>query len=386
VPTALEYIHALAEESGEFGTFTTTSAGTTTTLVCSRLANTTLAATEFAGMYVLIESGPLAGEVAHIQGGGLARSTGTLTVADAFSSAVGSGVTFGLYRLLPPIDGDNVLPSYLKVVNWSIRRIPVERTIAVSAVTNQLYYSFDQDAYPWLTDAARIAWIEAPTTQAEEFPRRLPDTAWDWETDAETRRLVLYHAPFRTGETFKVRVYTPGNARLVKSGAGLVTLASTAVSSIAVVAPGYYSATPTVTISGGGGSGATATATLTSGAITSFTVTAAGTGYTALPTVAITRDAADTGWSDQATQTAGLSTLTDEAMVDVAHVVTMGTALMFRALSRLRAPSAVVVEWLAKAQPSFRAAKELQHAELPRDRTAGQAQLRPVRVRYRGRR
>lgn len=385
MPTALDYIHSLAEEAGgEFGSFTTTSAGTTTTLVCSKLVNTNLAATEFAGMAVLVESGPAAGEVGHIRGGGLDRSTGTLTVADAFSVAIDSGVTFSLYRLLPPIDGDNVYPSYLKLINWAIRRIPVERTISLSGVTNQLYYAIDRTVYPWLTDAARIAWVEAPTTQAEEFPRRLPDTAWDWETDAETRRLVLYHGPFKTGETFKVRVYMPGNARLVKNGAGLVTLASTAVSSVAVVAPGYYSATPTVTITGGGGSGATATATLTDGAITAFVVTAPGTGYTSVPTVVITRDAADTGWSNQTTQTAGLSTLTDEAMADVADVVTMATALMHRALSRLQQPSAEIAEWLTKAQPSFRAAKQLQHDGIPRDRTDGVAKLRPVRLRYRG--
>lgn len=45
---------------------------------------------------------------------------------------------------------------------------------------------------------------------------------------------------------------------------------------------------PVVTISGGGGSGATASATVVSGAITAFTVTAAGTGFTSIPTVAIT--------------------------------------------------------------------------------------------------
>ena len=46
-----------------------------------------------------------------------------------------------------------------------------------------------------------------------------------------------------------------------------------------------YTSTPTVTLSGGGGSGATATATLTGGAVTALTITAAGTGFTAAPTV-----------------------------------------------------------------------------------------------------
>ncbi len=47
-----------------------------------------------------------------------------------------------------------------------------------------------------------------------------------------------------------------------------------------------YSVAPNVTISGGGGTGATATANLTSGAVTSVTITNAGSGYTSAPTIA----------------------------------------------------------------------------------------------------
>ncbi len=47
-----------------------------------------------------------------------------------------------------------------------------------------------------------------------------------------------------------------------------------------------YSTVPTVTITGGGGSGATATATLTSGIVSSITITNAGVGYTSAPTIA----------------------------------------------------------------------------------------------------
>ncbi len=47
-----------------------------------------------------------------------------------------------------------------------------------------------------------------------------------------------------------------------------------------------YSTAPTVTITGGGGSGATATAVLTSGIVTSITLTNAGAGYTSSPTIA----------------------------------------------------------------------------------------------------
>ena len=67
------------------------------------------------------------------------------------------------------------------------------------------------------------------------------------------------------------------------------------VSSITVTAGGTgYNNIPTIAIAGGGGTGATATAAVSSGAITAITVTNIGTGYTTNPTVTITPHASDT--------------------------------------------------------------------------------------------
>ena len=64
---------------------------------------------------------------------------------------------------------------------------------------------------------------------------------------------------------------------------------SNPVLSVAVTAAGSgYTADPTVTFSGGGGSGATATATRESNTITGIVITHCGTGYTSAPTVTIT--------------------------------------------------------------------------------------------------
>lgn len=68
--------------------------------------------------------------------------------------------------------------------------------------------------------------------------------------------------------------------------------------------PGSGYTTASVSITGGGGSGAAATATIVNGAITSYSVTNGGSGYTSAPTVVIT-DGSGTGASAIATISGG---------------------------------------------------------------------------------
>lgn len=380
MPTALQYLHALAEETSEFDRAVTTSAGATDSLVCARYAGANLPATRFAGMHALIESGPCSGQVGHVQGGGLTRSTGAIAFTNDLTAAIGAGVAFSFYRLLAPLRYD-AEPSYLDIVNQSLLRLRVERTIEFIGVNEQAYYAVDTDAYPWFTDPDRILWVEYPTTQLQEIPRRLDANGWDWDADGETKRLFFRGAPFRSGETFRVKVMAPGNSRLRKDATAYAVLTADAVTAIQVVTGGYYLSPPTVTLTGGGGTGATATAVLTGTAVTSIVVGAGGSGYTSPPTV--TLSAGD--WADQADQRAGLEALTDEAVADVADVVTMGKARMFDALSNLMAPSSVVAEWLTKAKPNIAAARNLQQLGVGEDRAVGVARLRPVRAYQRGR-
>jgi hypothetical protein len=161
-------------------------------------------------------------------------------------------------------------------------------------------------------------------------------------------------------------------------------LASTAVSSVAVDAGGYYTALPTIAPSSGSAT-FTAVMAVTPGPITSVTVGAGGT-YTAgqPPALVVTRHASDDGWANQTSQTAKLVTMTDEANPDVADVVTMGKARMYDSLSTLKAPSAVVAEWLTKAKPNLMAARQLQQLGVGEDHTTGVVNLRPTRS-YQGR-
>lgn len=75
------------------------------------------------------------------------------------------------------------------------------------------------------------------------------------------------------------------------TGAAATATIDGRVASIAIVNGGSGYTAPTVTLSGGGGTGALATATINGGVITGIAVTAAGTGYTSTPTVAITGQA-----------------------------------------------------------------------------------------------
>jgi hypothetical protein len=54
MPTALDYIRAVAEGLGEYGRFVTTSAGTSSTLVTDTLVNTQRIPTEFYTMTALV--------------------------------------------------------------------------------------------------------------------------------------------------------------------------------------------------------------------------------------------------------------------------------------------------------------------------------------------
>ena len=116
---------------------------------------------------------------------------------------------------------------------------------------------------------------------------------------------------------------------------------------------------------------ATGTAVLTSGVLTSVTITAGGSGYTSVPTVAFTRNASDTGWRDQTTQTARPVTLTDEAIPDVWLVRAMMLALGFEALAEMGAPGMTKTEWMAAAGAWTARANSLKIRNGPRDENEG---------------
>ena len=143
--TALDYIHRTAEKIGRYGTFTTTSAGTTATLISSALINSSFDASEIANFAVLIESGGSSGQMGMVTPSGLAKATGTITVGDPFTDSIASGVTFSLYdgTRLPPLR-KGLEPGLLQIANQSLERSRVEDSISIAGVTSQIHYSIDQ--------------------------------------------------------------------------------------------------------------------------------------------------------------------------------------------------------------------------------------------------
>ena len=88
---------------------------------------------------------------------------------------------------------------------------------------------------------------------------------------------------------FLVAAVGAAHAQIAISSSTLVRIyLSTTIKDLTLTNAGSgYTAAPTVAITGGGGSGATATATVANGKVTGFTITNAGSGYTSLPTVTL---------------------------------------------------------------------------------------------------
>lgn len=370
MPSALELIHSCAELLGRYDRRTTTSVGTASSLVIAAYANSVLSASELANAAVLIEDGCCAGEQGMLTNSPLTRSTGTLNTGDDFTNPIASGVTASFYSAdrLPALRrGDR--PGLMEIANQALPRTWAEDTITIAGVTDLKHYPM---THSWLSDDTRIIDIQYPVTNSDDVPRIVPRSSWSWVSDGETRSLRFPGAPFKTGESFTIKVNRPGNSRLKLNATAGATLTAGAVTALTVLTGGAYTVAPTVTISGGGGSGATGTAVLTNGTVTSITITAAGSLYTTTPTVTLAAGI----WTDQTSQTAGLVSLSDECIPDVRFVRPMMLALAFGALAEMGAPGQTVAEWMAKAEKWERRAVSLKAKRLPRDADEGVVRLR----------
>lgn len=114
-----------------------------------------------------------------------------------------------------------------------------------------------------------------------------------------------------------------------------------------------YTAAPTISFSGGGGSGATASASISSGTVSALTITANGTGFTAAPTVTFTGGTAGTS----ATATASIMAALDINSITVNYQNTwqmLGFAnfTQFQARARYYRATTGNPEWWSEGPPA----------------------------------
>ena len=371
MPSFLQHLTALAEETGEYVGLTTTSLGTTTTLLSSTLVNSNLEATELEDVAALVESGNNAGEQRFVRRAGLARGTGTITTADAYTNAVASGVSFSLYHRMPALTRLSG-PSYQKAINQAHRRAWVEDNVSFTGVTGQKHYPIDTAVWPWFTEKSRVIAVYRPRQNADDELQMLGSDEWDWAWDGSVRQLVLPSSPWNTGDTGIVKVYRPANSIIRRDATGQAVLSTTTVGSVTVLTGGYYTVAPTVTFSGGGGANAAGTAVLTGNAVTSVTITNAGTGYTTAPTVSFSAG----GWKDETSQSAGLTALSDESLMDVNDLVVLGSYFVYKMLADMHHSGQETGEWIVKRRLAAEIAANLKCLQPRPNRLTGIPNLR----------
>ena len=131
----------------------------------------------------------------------------------------------------------------------------------------------------------------------------------DFIDDLSWVELSSIVSPFESTEGFSEYSFTlpaKGSNAAGLNGAGVFEYDVKSLLSASVTAGGSgYSSVPTVAITGGGGYGATATATISGGAVTGITVTNPGREYTSTPTITISG-----GGGSSATATATVGTVT----------------------------------------------------------------------------
>lgn len=287
--------------------YTTTSLGTTTTLISTDFASLTQA-TALDLTSCLITSGSNDGEVRPaLRNGAFAPSSDTYTVASAFTNAVASGVTFRLAWRVPWYDTPPGRAGLREIVNDALERLWVEDRVSLTAVTGQKRYTLPLTTYPWLNDPARVLKVVNPVDAADDIPTTYHGR-WDFEVDGETIYITFPGAPWQTGKDPVLVVHRPANSRLRISGT----------------------------------------------------------------------------WTDQDSETDGLTLPTESALATVRDVKILGAALLYRALAD-KAPGEEADHWVKRAEHWAGVASRLKAYRVPRNREANVVDLRPTVIGRRSR-
>jgi hypothetical protein len=303
-------VNMLADELGESTILTTTA---TSALVSEAVFGALIrngvsdqeGSTEHDGRWLYALDAPLAGQQRETRYQSWTSSTGKLKVARDWTALPLISKRFRYYAKLPRINevGQH---SLVDAVNAALRDLWTEDHITVTGTDSGRIAATTWEA--WITDQ-RIGRVYRPRTAGE---RRIEArVSAHLERTGSTLELVLDRAMY-SGEEFEIQVWRPASTYLRLDATAYAVLSGATVGSIVGLTAGKYASAPTVTISGGGGTGATATATIDSnGRVSGYTVTAAGTGYTSQPTVAVSA----APWTEN-TEDAGMAADTDQSLIE----------------------------------------------------------------------
>jgi hypothetical protein len=179
------------------------------------------------------------------------------------------------------------------------------KTLDLTAVTENLASAPFTVSGAGAAGAQVSATVLTPSGTVTLGTATVPGSPTPSTTAAAIRATLIASGYTSTGSGASGSSIAPTGSGALANFNQLVLTASSPVATLVVGAGGTgYTSAPTVVFTGGGGSGAAATAVLTSGAVTSFTITNAGTGYITAPTISFTG-----GGGTGATATATIFTL-----------------------------------------------------------------------------
>lgn len=182
-------------------------------LVIADLSDVDLDTKAHNSAYAYLCDGALAGQQRRVKKGGFTASSGTLTMARAFTGVPAIDVDVELLSRLPAIRDELGRTGLRECINWSLEQCPQVVRFDFTGVSNQ--YQYPLEAYPWLTDAVQVGPVYDPVITTGLNPLAHVGGA-RLRLNGELPLLEL-DSPFATGDTFAVDLMIPGD-RWIRTG------------------------------------------------------------------------------------------------------------------------------------------------------------------------
>jgi len=205
-------------EPRSWGTGTTTSAGTTTTVVSTDFKMVSGDTRGLDAGWVYFGTGTLAGQCRPIQIGGLDIDTGTITVANPFTTTTPDATEFEVHLRYPVkrCPGTPTVAGYLEIFNDAMTRLWGWDDLTVVSVDNQTEYPIPITTYPFLEETERV--IDVLDPEGTDGVRHSTSQTWSIHDDAELPVIVLSDGYSAATTPWYLRVARPSWTRIKVAG------------------------------------------------------------------------------------------------------------------------------------------------------------------------